>query len=123
MREIEKHFENLSKFLLGCGVPTWDRELFAEDLYVDHLSKRTIDRHKLYELLEFSDRFDFLLHKGYDWLNLSGLGLHGGTLIVAIEKPLSTRDCPRTSVNLSGPLHCVEENDFCLKKYIEIKYQ
>ena len=121
MREIEKHFNKLSNFLLGCGVPVWDRELFAENLYVDHLLKQTIDRQKLYDLIEFSDRFDFLLSRGYAWLSMSGLGLFGSTLIVAIERPRSTSGCPQTSINLSGPPHCVKENNYCLKKFIEIK--
>jgi len=75
----------------------------------------------LYDLIEFSEPFASLISEGYTWLNMSGLGLLGNTLIVSIEKPCSNSHCPQTSVNFSGPPHCVQENNFCLEKFIEIK--
>jgi hypothetical protein len=121
MTNIEKYFDQLSGFLLSCGVPKWEIELFAENLYVDHRSKQIIDRQMLYDLAEYTEPFDALISEGYAWLNMSGLGLLGSTLVVSIEKPCSTSRSSQTSVNFSGPPHCVQENNFCLEKFIEIK--
>ena len=70
-------------------------EIGASDLALSH------DR--LMATPDFEKRWAVLLAQGYAWINLSCYGLHGRTLIAAIELPRAPRGAPRTSVNLSGP--------------------
>lgn len=121
MNSLEEHFANLSKWLKSHGVPDWDRVLFAEDLHVAPFSKQTIDRDHFGTLAEFSDRFEELLAEGHNWINLNGLGILDGTLIVAIEKPKANADSPTTAVNQSGPPGYVKDRNYNLEQFIEIR--
>jgi hypothetical protein len=121
MRALETHFESLSGWLKSRGVPAWDNVLFAEDLSVSPFLKQVIEENRLHTLDGFSDRFDALLIEGHNWLNLCGLGILDGTLIVAIEKPKANAGSPTTSVNQSGPPDCVRDHGYQLERFIEIK--
>ena len=121
MENLDDHFENLSSWLKSHGVPAWDHVLFAEDLQVDPFSKQSIEENELHTLAEFSIRFEELLTEAHTWLNLSGLGILDGVLIVAIEKPKANAGSPTTSVNQSGPPNCVKESNYNLEQFIEIK--
>ncbi|HTA25963.1 MAG TPA: hypothetical protein VK763_20700 [Terriglobales bacterium] len=60
--------------------------------------------------LEYENRFDELLRKGYRWINLSCYGVHEGFLIIGVVVPgvaSATHPGYHTSVNLSGPLPSV----------------
>jgi hypothetical protein len=121
METLEEHFDRLSETLKSLGVPNWDNVLIAEDLHVDPFSKQRVERNQLHSLAEYSDRFDSFLKEGHSWLNLSGLGILGDTLIVAVEKPRANSGSPLTSVNQSGPPNCVKDNNYSLEKFIEIR--
>jgi hypothetical protein len=120
MSALEDHFDSLSGWLRSRGVPAWDDVLFAEDLSVSPFSKQQIEEGRFHSLEGFAGRFDELLNEGHNWLNLSGLGLLDGSLIVAIEKPRANAGSPTTSVNQSGPPNCVKDERYSLERFIEI---
>ena len=121
METLEDHFKSLAETLKSEGVPDWESVMIKENFHVDPFSKQIIEKSQLHSLSGFSDRFDSLLNEGYNWLNLSGLGILGSTLIVALEKPRANSGSPLTSVNQSGPPNCVKDNNYNLEKFIEIK--
>lgn len=54
---------------------------------------------------DYEKRFDELLSKGYDWINMNAMGLLQNSFIVQIEFPLKSLNASRdkVSVNYSGP--------------------
>ncbi len=117
---LDEHFERLKQFLKERGVPEWGDVLFVEDLFIDAGSKQIIMKSRFQNLNDFKTRFQTLFSKGYSWLNLSGLGLIGNTLVVAVEMPNKAYPEAVTSINLSGPLNCVVQNEYMLDKFLEV---
>ena len=123
MRKLEKNLHDLNRVLQRSGVPRWDSEYLIEDFYIQPGSVQTVERYRLYTPAEFVDRFDTLLAEGYNWINLSGLGLLAGSLIIAVEKPELYSHSPETAINFSAPPRCVEDNGFKLEKFLRINKQ
>ena len=121
MESLEDHFEKLGASLKSQGVPAWEKVLVAEDLHIYPFSRQSIERSAFHELHDFSGRFEELQREGHNWLNLSGLGVLDGVLIVTIEKPKANAGSPTTAVNHSGPPSCVRDNGYDLGPFIEIQ--
>ena len=53
----------------------------------------------------YEKRFDELLSKGYDWINMNAMGILNNSFIVQIAFPIKSLNAPRgiVSVNYSGP--------------------
>ena len=117
---LDEHFDRLEQFLKERGVPEWDDVLFIEGLFVDVGSKQVIENSRFQNPNDFKVRFQTLVSKGYSWLNMSGLGLIGNTLVVSVEKPNKIHPGTETSINFSGPSNRVIQNNYKLDKYIEV---
>jgi len=117
---LDEHFVRLKEFLNEQGFPEWNDVLFVEGLFIDAGSKQVIEKVRFQNSNDFKVRFQFLVSKGYSWLNMSGLGLIGNTLVVTVEKPNMVYPGAVTSINLSGPSNCVIQNKYMLDKFIEV---
>ncbi len=117
---LNEHFERLKQFLKERGFPEWGDVLFVEDLFIDAGSKQIIKKSQFQNFNDYKARFQTLVSKGYSWVNLSGLGLIGNTLVVAVEKPSKAYSEAVTSINLSGPSNCVVQNEYMLDKFLGV---
>ena len=111
MNSLEYHLFELEQWLRQIpDAPAWSCVQLVELSNVDpHLPPDL--KHRLREPAEYAVRFAELASAGYAWINLSGLGMLDDTLVVTVEKPSRTSNCPRsrTSVNYSGPTNMVRE--------------
>lgn len=112
MGTLDVHLERLDTWLRTLPqCPSWAGHLIAENARVD----RDPDGVPTLSALEplrspaaYADRFEELVTRGYDRVNLHAAGILGGQLVVAVELPRAPGDHPgATSVNLSGPTHTV----------------
>jgi hypothetical protein len=112
MRTLDLHLARLDTWLRTLPrCPPWTGHLLAENASVnrrpDGLPALSAPE-PLRSPAGYSDRFDELVTRGYDWVNLHAAGVIGGQLVVAVELPRAPGDRPGiTSINLSGPGHIV----------------
>ena len=112
MSTLDVHLARLETWLRRLPqCPPWVGHLLAENGWVDSdpdgvPTLRAPD--PLRSPAAYAERFDELVTRGYDWVNLHAAGVIGGQLVVAVELPRARGDRPGiTSVNLSGPGHIV----------------
>lgn len=75
----------------------------ADGANVDSRGRLRVQRSDLHTMESYEARYKQLMSRGYSWLNLHCAGLDGDELIVTVEMPRESGQCPRTPVNLSGP--------------------
>lgn len=93
----------LARFLREwCNAPVYKRILIVEDDFYRYVEKdRILTKSALSTPEEISDRFDELLGRGADWINLHAAGIIDDALIVVIEKPKRGGTCPRERVSVN----------------------
>lgn len=122
---LYKHLNRLIEILKKYeGCPKWEGILLVEDSEVRHEETKYIPRNAIKTPEEFSQRFEEILGKGYDWINLVANGVLGNNLLVSIELPSRTigASIDEVTVNLSGPyFENGLGNDLKLKWFINDK--
>jgi hypothetical protein len=110
MSRLRESIDVLTKWLRDSGAPAWSEVLLVEvsdktrfDRTPANQERIHVPRAELHTLESYQTRFDHLLDQGYSWINLSGFGLLGTTLVILVEIPRESASAKRTSVNLSGP--------------------
>jgi len=96
----------LEKWLKDKGdAPEWKEILLIEDSEMQHGISIIVPQKALKSPEEYAQRFEELLNRGYDWINLVGNGVLNNKLLVSIEFPKDPKRVPvdKISVNLSGP--------------------
>jgi hypothetical protein len=92
------------------GAPRWSSVTISAPLELSPAQRLHVRRADLVTADAYEERFAQLLSLGYPWINLSSVGLLGGTLLVTVETPADTRaDTIFTSVNVSGPAAFVQQ--------------
>ena len=103
---LAHHLLDLEAFLRRDGdAPCWHGLLIVEDNEIIHGPRTTIRRSSLQAPDSFSSRFDELVALGYSWINLVGIGILDGRLIVSLEAPRQPSGLPASQVAVvtSGP--------------------
>jgi hypothetical protein len=102
---IHEHIGELRRWLRDeLDAPTIDEafvvELSREEIGAAHLA---LSRDRVKTPEAFEARWAEIVSRGYSWINLSCYGLHGRTMIAAIELSREPTGVPRANVNFSGP--------------------
>ena len=99
------HFNDLISFFKPPQNLFWSQVLVVEQQFIAWGKIIHISKSALISANEYEKRFDELLNKGYDWLNMNAMGILHNAFIVQIEFPCKSLNAPRdkVSVNYSGP--------------------
>lgn len=109
---LSNHVAELEEWLRKRdGAPQWDDVKIVLDSDIQHDSVSTIAVDSINSPTEFSAEFAKLVDRGYRWINLSGLGVLNGALMISVELPRQGEGTPpqHVSVNYSGPKRSVSE--------------
>lgn len=102
---FQNHFNQLLSFHKPPKDNSWSHILVVEEQFITWGSILVIQRSAQVSANEYEKRFNELLNQGYDWINMTAIGIIEDSFIVGIEFPLKSRNVPRNkvSVNYSGP--------------------
>jgi hypothetical protein len=102
---FENHFNELISLFEPLTNLFWAHILVVEERSIMWGKITFIPKSMLVPATSYENRFDELLSKGYDWINMNAMGILQNSFIVQIEFPLKSRNAPRdkVSVNYSGP--------------------
>jgi hypothetical protein len=106
MSTLAEHLDRLQAWLRELpGAPTWSAVRIVESASIQYGPVDRIPRDAICTVEEYERRFEAHVASGYSWINLSGLGVDDGALLVSVEVPRDAVGVPhgRTSVNVSGP--------------------
>jgi len=122
METLASSLERLSTFLREIGCPPWKdmRVVFLEPREtLDEELRMTLARDRLLTVDEAREPFAALLARGGAWVNLSGVGLDGETLLVTVEASRGLGPAEvGTSVNLSGPERRTSDNGWAASRAV-----
>lgn len=117
MTTLNEYLKKLSKL---CPPPLHDRIRIVERMdeigEIDAEGRCRVKAAVLHSPEEYAPRFEELLTRGYDWINLTQVGIQDGQLIVRVELPQQTTAAAvgRTSVRLWGVTNRVKEHNWAL---------
>jgi hypothetical protein len=107
MPRLDQELDRLRTFLIDCRPALVGQTIqlveATEVRFANNLLR--IARPALRSPVDYTGRFEELLHQGYSWINLTAAGIVDGELIVIVEVPRTSGGVPadRVAVNLSGP--------------------
>lgn len=110
MADFEHHINKLFSWvqsLEGCP-DQWSGVLIVEDPEFElRQSQWNIPNDSLMSPEQYNARFEFLLERGYSWININFGGVFNGKAVVFIEFPKQAAGIPKhkVPVNFSGPCH------------------
>jgi len=100
----------------------WDSMLITEQLELTPESITTIKTQNTWAIEEYKERFESLVTKGYQWVNMHAYGVLNHKLIVNLDWPNSgTKVSVVASVNLSGPERWIQDKGSSLSGILEIE--
>lgn len=126
MSALSNAIESLFQFLAqnGCPPPKCD-VLMAEirpDTPLDERGRVRVRWSALHTPGAFEQRFEEILASGAPWINVTCYGLAREKLLIMVELPrVDAARAPRTSINFSGPVRAVLENDWAAEQAITIE--
>ena len=102
---FENHFNELISLFEPPEHLFWAHILVGEERSIMWGKITYIPKSVLVLATDYEKRFDELLSKGYDWINMNAMGILQYSFIVLIEFPLKSLNASRdkVSVNYSGP--------------------
>ena len=108
MSNLEFHLQRLSEWvrtLDGCPDSWADIFIVEDPSFYFRGETWKVPKESLKNAKQYEKRFNYLLRKGYSWININFGGIYQGDAIVFVEYPRKASGIPenKVSVNFSGP--------------------
>src|SRR5688500_5777198 len=98
---FQNHFNDLMSFFKPPSNLSWVRVVVVEEESIMRGKITHIPKSALISAHKYEKRFDELLRKGYDWINMNAMGILHNSFIVQISFPIKSLYAPRDKVSVN----------------------